>query len=65
MGWVREGQVVTAIYLGQRVTGLVEQSRVTYGGHVQHTLALTEPVRLPWRMESRDRVLVMESDIQS
>lgn len=41
--WQREGQVLQARYLGVQVKGLVVESRVKYGGRVQHKLAVLEP----------------------
>jgi hypothetical protein len=40
MGWNKNGSTVVADYLGQKVTGIVTESRVKYGGKVQYTLAV-------------------------
>ena len=40
MGWNKNGSTVKADYLGQKVTGIVTESRVKYGGQVQYTLAV-------------------------
>ena len=58
MGWIKDGERVTAEYLGVRVTGVVESSRVKYGGTVQYAVALDEPVTFPWSPEPRARVLI-------
>ena len=43
--WNKEGQRVAGVYLGAyTVSGLVTESRVRYGGSVQHTVKLDEPV---------------------
>jgi hypothetical protein len=45
MMWNKEGQRVAGVYLGAyTVSGLVTESRVRYGGSVQHTVKLDEPV---------------------
>jgi hypothetical protein len=46
MAWDRAGQRVAGVYLGYTVAGLVTESRVKYGGQVQHTLQLGQPVTL-------------------
>ncbi len=43
--WNKEGQRVAGVYLGAyTVSGVVTESRVRYGGSVQHTVKLDEPV---------------------
>jgi len=45
MSWNKEGQRVAGVYLGAyTVTGTVVNSRVKYGGKVQHQVILDEPV---------------------
>lgn len=45
MSWNREGQRVAGVYLGAyTVSGVVTESRVKYGGTVQHTVQLDQPV---------------------
>lgn len=63
MAWDVEGRTVEAVYYGQHVKGVVEHSRVKYGGCVQHTLKLEQPVKLRWRTELVDRVLVDDSEL--
>jgi hypothetical protein len=46
MTWDRAGQRVAGVYLGYTVAGLVTESRVKYGGRVQHTLQLDQPMTL-------------------
>ena len=58
MGWIKDGETVTASYMGYTVTGTVESSRVKYGGKVQYTINLDSPVQLRWRSEPVTRVLV-------
>lgn len=63
--WIREGQRVRAAYLTDTiVVGTVLESRVKYGGTVQHTLVLDEPITLRWRSEPVTRLLVDEIGIQ-
>jgi len=63
MGWIKDGLRVRAVYCGQAVEGLVEESRVKYGGRVQYTLALTQPIQLRWRTEPTTRVLIEDRDL--
>jgi hypothetical protein len=46
MAWDRAGEQVAGTYLGYTVSGVVTESRVKYGGAVQHTLQLAQPVTL-------------------
>jgi hypothetical protein len=46
MTWDRTGERVAGVYLGYTVAGLVTESRVKYGGRVQHTLQLDQPMTL-------------------
>jgi hypothetical protein len=46
MSWNREGQHVTGCYLGYIVAGTVTESRVKYGGAVQHTVSLDAPAEI-------------------
>lgn len=47
MGWVKDGSTIKAEYLGSHiVTGVVTESRVKYGGKVQYTVKLDEPIAL-------------------
>ena len=63
--WIREGQRVRAAYLTDTiVVGTVLESRVKYGGTVQHTLVLDQPIMLRWRSEPVTRLLVDEIGIQ-
>lgn len=57
MGWNLEGMVIWARYMGEfDVCGRVESSRVKYGGEVQHTIVLAEPLTVYGRVA--DRLLV-------
>lgn len=63
--WIREGQHVQATYLFDKVvTGTILESRVKYGGKIQHTLKLDQPLELRWRSEPADRLLIEEEQIQ-
>jgi hypothetical protein len=61
--WYLDGYKVIANYFGEAVTGIVESSRVRYGGKVQHTVILDEPIQLPWRSELTKRILVDDSEL--
>jgi hypothetical protein len=49
--------------MGVTVTGVVESSRVKYGGRVQHTVLLDAPVQLPWRNEPATHLLVDDNEV--
>ncbi len=61
--WVKDGKTIVANYLGERVIGTVESSRVKYGGKVQYTVVLNRPVQFRWRSEPSDRVLIDNDEI--
>lgn len=42
--WNLEGQIVRGEYFGSPVEGVVTESRVKYGGSVQHTVDLFFPI---------------------
>jgi hypothetical protein len=63
MSWILDGQKIKANYLGTPVTGTVMSSRVKYGGKVQYTLELDEPVQLPWRTEPATTLLVDNDEL--
>lgn len=63
MGWNKDGSTVKAEYLGTLVTGVVENSRVKYGGKVQYTVKLDEPVMFRWRSEPTYVVLIDEDEL--
>lgn len=63
MSWIRDGESIVANYLGTVVTGVVESSRVKYGGKVQYTVVLSEPVQFRWRTEPTDRVLIDSDEV--
>jgi len=58
MTWVLDGQKVKAVYLGVLVKGVVQSSRVKYGGKVQYEVLLDEPLQFPWRTDLTESVLV-------
>jgi len=66
MSWILDGSRVKANYYGVKVEGVVTDSRVKYGGEVQYTVRLDEPVELPWctwRSEPRTVLLINRSEI--
>ncbi len=62
--WNLEGQRVTGMYLNLfPVGGLVPNSRVKYGGQVQHTVQLNQPIEV---FGSRKTVVLLDqSEVQS
>lgn len=63
MGWNKDGSTIKATYCGVLVTGVVEDSRVKYGGKVQYRVKLETPVFLRWRNEPTDVVLIDEDEV--
>ena len=59
--WNLEGMTVTGNYLDIPVKGIVELSRVAYGGRVKHTLVLEAPINVFQAI--RDRVILDHSEI--
>jgi hypothetical protein len=57
--WNLEGLRIEGEYLGDtKVIGRVESSRVKYGGGVQHTVVLDQPIMFRWRNELASRLLI-------
>jgi len=59
MSWVLDGKRVVGNYLGQeanRVTGVVTESRVGYGGTIKHYVQLDAPITVFWM--PRERVVL-------
>jgi hypothetical protein len=63
MSWDKQGQQIKALYQGQQVQGVVESSRVKYGGAVQHLVLLDKPIQLRWRTEPTDRLLIDHKEL--
>lgn len=61
--WIKDGKTIVANYLGETVRGVVESSRVKYGGRVQYTVNLAQPVQFPWRSEPSTKVLIDSQEI--
>lgn len=62
MNWQREGQRVEAVYLDQfPIAGVIEDSRVAYGGRVKHLVVLDQPIEVYGAV--RDRVILEESEL--
>lgn len=60
--WNLENKYVTGIYLGLfPVGGMVDHSRVKYGGEVSHHVQLREPIKVFGVV--RDRVILEPKDI--
>jgi hypothetical protein len=61
MNWDRTGQVVRGVYLGQTpYLGKIVNSRVKYGGNIQHTVQLFNAI--DFFGEARNRIFVRETD---
>lgn len=63
--WIKDGEQITANYMGTKVSGTVLESRVKYGGKVQYSVILDKPVQLRWRTEPTTRVLVDHDELVS
>jgi hypothetical protein len=61
--WIRDGERVEGRYFAVPFRGRVVESRVKYGGSVEYTVDLDEPITLPWRDEPRHRVLVSAAEL--
>jgi hypothetical protein len=63
MSWNLEGLKIEATYLETfPVVGVVELSRVAYGGRVHHTVVLDHPINVYGSM--RDRVIIEHSQVE-
>jgi hypothetical protein len=61
MSWVLEGKKVRGLYLGSiMIQGMVEESRVAYGGRVLHSVRSDAPPVLPWSVTDSDRLFILE-----
>jgi hypothetical protein len=64
MGWNKDGSTIKAKYLGEyEFTGVVQESRVSYGGRVLYTVVPENPLVLPFSGESRKLVIVNEDQV--
>ena len=62
MKWDLTGERINGLYMGLfPYSGLVEESRVKYGGEVQHTVLVDEPFKVYGAV--RDRILVSITEI--
>lgn len=62
MNWNLEGKRINGLYMGLfPYSGLVEESRVKYGGEVQHTVLVDEPFKVYGAV--RERILVCITEI--
>ena len=62
--WNLEGQYVTGLYLQMfPVGGTVTESRVKYGGSVQHTVQLNQPIQVFGSVKTV--VLLDDSEVQT
>lgn len=64
MDWVKDGQTVSALYIGKfPVRGIVLESRVKCGGTVDYIIQLDKPLQLPWDTNARRTVSVDANQI--
>lgn len=57
--FIEDGNAIKALYQGDTmIQGVVQSSRVKYGGKLQYTVILDTPVKFSWRNEFTDVVLV-------
>ena len=63
MSWILEGKNVAGKYMEQSFEGMVVESRVKFGGKVQHTVELDHPIQLRWRKEPTTRILVDSAEL--
>ena len=62
MGWNKDGSTIRATYLDQYdITGVVTESRVKYGGTVQYTVTLDNPIFISG--EKREVLLIDENQV--
>ena len=63
MNWSLEGLRVAATYLEEfPILGIVELSRVAYGGRVHHTVVLDSPIGVYGAI--RDRVIIEHAHVE-
>jgi hypothetical protein len=60
---IQDGEKIQATRHGQLITGTVESSRVKYGGSIQYTVILDQPVFLSWREEAVSIILINSKEI--
>ena len=61
--WNYEKMWITGYYMDKPVSGIVESSRVAYGGEVKHTVVLDNPINMYG--VNRDRVILNHSEIET
>ena len=60
MGWDKTGSFISGLYLDMfPFRGTVRESRVKYGGQVEHTVELVNPIRVFGA--TRDVILIEEN----
>jgi hypothetical protein len=60
MGWDKTGSFISGLYLDMfPFSGTVRESRVKYGGQVEHTVELVNPIRVFGA--TRDVILIEEN----
>ena len=60
MSWILDGKQVVGKYLNEYFfTGIVQESRVKYGGKVSNTIVLDEPIMVFGELRT---IVLMDSD---
>ena len=62
MSWIKNGEQVAGKYYGHVFEGVVTESRVMYGGDVQYTVALHNPIDMGTK-DLRSVVLIYSKDL--
>lgn len=60
---ILDGSRVVGEYQGFKISGVVRDSRVKYGGILQYSVDLDRPVALPWRDIPIDSCLVTAENV--
>jgi hypothetical protein len=63
MAWILDGERIQATYMGHTVTGVVESSRIKYGGRIQYTVNLDQAIKFRWSTEPTTLVLINPDQI--
>ena len=62
-GWDRTGETVKGWYIGSYLCeGVVQSSRVKYGGKVRHNVELSEPLYVRSRVYEKGDVIGIDED---
>ena len=66
MGWNKDGSTIRGRYLDEYpFTGVVQESRISYGGNVLYTVVVDKPIVLPFCSETRSVVIINEKQVDA